>query len=114
MLRFSPLRVRDACAESEEAVSLTLDVPAELAAEYRSRAGQHVVLRSQIAGQEVRRTYSLVNGAGELPLRIVARIHPRGRLSQHLASAVSAGDVLEVMPPNGSFGAQATRGPGTY
>jgi ring-1,2-phenylacetyl-CoA epoxidase subunit PaaE len=115
MLRFSSLRVRDAHAESEDAVSLTLEVPAELQEDFRSRAGQHVVVRAQIAGEEVRRTYSLVNGAGELPLRILARVHPAGRLSGHLANRVQRGDLLEVMPPNGSFGPQiAARGPGTY
>jgi ring-1,2-phenylacetyl-CoA epoxidase subunit PaaE len=115
MLRFSPLRVCDAHAESEDAVSLTLEVPAELHEDFRSRAGQHVVLRAQIAGEEVRRTYSLVSGAGELPLRIIARVHPAGRLSGHLANRVHRGDLLEVMPPNGSFGPQiATHGPGTY
>jgi ring-1,2-phenylacetyl-CoA epoxidase subunit PaaE len=115
MLKFSPLRVLEACAESEDAVSLTLDVPVALGDAFRSRAGQHVVLRADIAGEEVRRTYSLVNSAGELPLRIVARVHPRGRFSRHLATNVNAGDVLEVMPPNGSFGPHAIAGgAGTY
>jgi ring-1,2-phenylacetyl-CoA epoxidase subunit PaaE len=103
MLRFHSLRVAQVQAQAEDAIALTLEVPAELAAEYRGVAGQHVVLRAALAGEEVRRTYSLVNAPGERVLRIVARIHSEGRLSTHLARHVRPGDLLEVLPPNGSF-----------
>src|SRR6185437_5303432 len=96
---------------AEDAIALTLEVPAELAAEYRGVAGQHIVLRTSLAGEEVRRTYSLVNTPGERQLRIVARVHSEGRLSRHLARHVQPGDRLDVLPPNGSFTAHcATAG----
>ncbi len=115
MLKFAPLRVIEAHSEAEDAVSLVLEVPEAARESFRSHAGQHVVVRAQIQSEEVRRTYSLVNAAGELPLRIVARIHPQGRLSRHLAASVRAGDALEVMPPNGSFGPRVpARAHGTY
>jgi len=103
MLRFHSLRVAQVQTQVEDAISLALEVPAELAAEYRGVAGQHVVLRASLAGEEVRRTYSLVSAPGERLLRIVARIHSEGRLSTHLARHVRPGDVLDVLPPNGSF-----------
>lgn len=103
MLRFHPLRVAQVQAHAEDAVALALEVPAELAAEYRGIAGQHVVLRVPLDGEEVRRTYSLVSAPGERLLRIVARVHPQGRLSNHLARDVRPGDRLDVLPPNGSF-----------
>jgi ring-1,2-phenylacetyl-CoA epoxidase subunit PaaE len=103
MLRFHSLRVAQVQTQAEDAIALALEVPAELAAEYRGLAGQHIVVRAALAGEEVRRTYSLVNAPGERLLRIVARIHSEGRLSTHLARHVRPGDLLDVLPPNGSF-----------
>ncbi|HEY1892232.1 MAG TPA: 2Fe-2S iron-sulfur cluster-binding protein [Steroidobacteraceae bacterium] len=103
MLRFHPLRVAQVQTQAEDAVALALEVPAELAAEYRGIAGQHVVLRASLQGEEVRRTYSLVSAPGERLLRVVARVHPEGRLSTHLARHLRPGDQLDVLPPNGSF-----------
>jgi ring-1,2-phenylacetyl-CoA epoxidase subunit PaaE len=103
MLRFHPLRVAQVQTQAEDAIALTLEVPPELAAEYRGSAGQHIVLRVSLDGEEVRRTYSLVSTPGERLLRIVARVHSEGRLSTHLARNVRPGDRLDVLPPNGSF-----------
>ncbi len=103
MLKFHSLRVEQVQAQADDAVALALAVPAELAAEYRGAAGQHVVLRASVDGQEVRRTYSLVSTPGERPLRIVARTHAEGRLSTYLAQRLRAGDRIDVLPPNGSF-----------
>ncbi|MGH8288776.1 MAG: 2Fe-2S iron-sulfur cluster-binding protein [Steroidobacteraceae bacterium] len=103
MLRFHSLRIAQVQMQAEDAVALALEVPAELAAEYRGAPGQHIVLRASLDGEEVRRTYSLVSAPGERLLRIVARVHPEGRLSRHLAHRVRPGDRLDVLPPNGSF-----------
>ena len=103
MLRFHSLRVAQVQTQAEDAIALTLEVPPELAGEYRGSAGQHIVLRASLAGEELRRTYSLISTPGERALRIVARVHSAGRLSRHLAQHVRAGDRLEVLPPNGSF-----------
>jgi ring-1,2-phenylacetyl-CoA epoxidase subunit PaaE len=103
MLKFHPLKVLQVLPDAEDAVEIAFDVPAELRDEYRGVSGQHVVVRTAIDGQEVRRTYSLVNSPGEWPLRIVPRVHSQGRMSRHLAEQVRAGDLLEVLPPNGSF-----------
>jgi ring-1,2-phenylacetyl-CoA epoxidase subunit PaaE len=103
MLKFHPLRVVQIAAEAEDAVAVALEVPAALREEYRGRAGQHVVVRASIDGEDTRRTYSVVSAPGEAPLRIVPRVHAHGRMSQYLAGSLRAGDTLEVLPPNGSF-----------
>ncbi|HUN71149.1 MAG TPA: 2Fe-2S iron-sulfur cluster-binding protein [Steroidobacteraceae bacterium] len=114
MLRFHSLRVAQVQTQAEDAIGLALEVPADLAAEYRGIAGQHIVLRAALGGEEVRRTYSLVSAPGERLLRIVARVHSEGRLSTHLARHVRPGDLLDVLPPNGSFTAHsAAAGRGT-
>src|SRR5207248_4370894 len=103
MLKFHPLKVAQVAPDAEDAVAIALEVPPELRAEYRGSAGQHVVVRVAIEGEEVRRTYSLVNAPGEWPLRIVPRVHALGRMSRHLAERLRPGDRLDVLPPNGSF-----------
>jgi ring-1,2-phenylacetyl-CoA epoxidase subunit PaaE len=103
MLKFHALKVAQVAPDAEDAVAIALEVPAELRDEYRGSAGQHVVVRVPIEGEEVRRTYSLLNAPGEWPLRIVPRVHAMGRMSRHLAEQLRPGDQLDVLPPNGSF-----------
>jgi ring-1,2-phenylacetyl-CoA epoxidase subunit PaaE len=104
MLKFHPLRVSAVRPEADDAVCVTLDVPDDLREQFRAQAGQHVVVRAQLDGAELRRTYSLLSAAGELPLRIAVRTHAKGQLSRHIAEKLRSGDTLDVMPPNGSFG----------
>ncbi|HEY8051892.1 MAG: 2Fe-2S iron-sulfur cluster-binding protein [Steroidobacterales bacterium] len=103
MLKFHELTVAQVSPDAEDAVSIALSVPPELQAEYRGSAGQHVVVRLAVDGEDTRRTYSLVNAPGEWPLRIVPRVHADGKMSRYLADSLRAGDRVEVLPPNGSF-----------
>jgi ring-1,2-phenylacetyl-CoA epoxidase subunit PaaE len=115
MLKFHSLKVAQVAPDGEDAVAITLEVPVELRDEYHGSAGQHVVVRVAIEGEEIRRTYSLVNAPGEWPLRIVPRVQARGRMSRHLAEQLRPGDLLDVLPPNGSFTPrELTAAAGTY
>jgi ring-1,2-phenylacetyl-CoA epoxidase subunit PaaE len=115
VLKFHSLRVAEVAPEGEAATCLTFEVPETLREAYRFEAGQHVGIRVQLAGEDVRRTYSLVSAPGEPDLRIGVRAHPQGQLSQHIAHEVRAGDVLEVLTPNGSFHTTLPSGDGrTY
>jgi len=103
MLTFHSLRVAGIHPEAEDAVGISLHVPAELREFYRGLPGQHVVVRTEIDDDENRRTYSIVSPPGESPLRIVARVHAAGRMSRYFAEQLNEGDELDVLPPNGSF-----------
>ena len=103
MLKFHPLRIAELQPDAEDAIAVALDVPQELQSEYVGLPGQHVVLRTELDGEETRRTYSLINTPGEWPLRIVARVHNNGRMSGYLAQYASVGDQIDVLPPNGSL-----------
>jgi ring-1,2-phenylacetyl-CoA epoxidase subunit PaaE len=113
MLKFHPLEVTQVAPDAEDAIALALEVPPELRTEYTGGAGQHAVVRTTIDGEEVRRTYSLVNAPGEWPLRIVARVHGNGRMSRYLAEQLRTGDMLDVLPPNGSFTPRTDAAPRT-
>lgn len=103
MLTFHSLRVTGIHPEGEDAVGISLDVPAELREVYRGLPGQHVVVKTEINDDENRRTYSVVSPPGESPLRIVARVHSAGQMSRYFAEQLNEGDELDVLPPNGSF-----------
>jgi ring-1,2-phenylacetyl-CoA epoxidase subunit PaaE len=103
MLKFHPLRIAELQPDAEDAIAVALEVPQELQSEYVGLPGQHVVLRTELEGEETRRTYSLVNTPGEWPLRIVARVHENGRMSRYLAEHAKVGDQIDVLPPNGSL-----------
>jgi ring-1,2-phenylacetyl-CoA epoxidase subunit PaaE len=114
MLKFHALKVLQVAPDAEDAVAIALEVPAQLRPLYCGSAGQHVVLRALIDGSETRRTYSLINAPDEWPLRIVPRVHSAGHMSRYLAEQLRAGDSLDVLPPNGSFGARSEAAGGTY
>lgn len=106
MLRFHSLCVEEVRSEAEDALAITLALPAALRSEFSGSAGQHVVLRACSAGEELRRTYSLTNAPGADRLQLLVRLHSGGRMSQALAQ-LNPGDRIEVLPPNGSFIAHA-------
>lgn len=103
MLKFHPLKVIDVRPDAQDAVCLSFEVPPSLREDYRFTAGQHLGVRLALAGEELRRTYSIVSAPGDTELRIGVRVHPQGRVSRHLAANVHAGDTLDVLTPNGSF-----------
>ena len=103
MLKFHALKLVGRHEEGKDAVCLQFEVPQELISAYEGQAGQHIVLKARIDGEEVRRTYSLVSAPGEFPLRIGVRLHDRGRMSRFLTSALELNDLVDVLPPNGSF-----------
>ena len=56
---FHALRVAEIVPETDEANSIRFDIPAELREAFAFKAGQHLTLRADIGGEEVRRNYSL-------------------------------------------------------
>jgi ring-1,2-phenylacetyl-CoA epoxidase subunit PaaE len=115
VLKFHPLTVAARAEVADDAIALTLAVPPPLREDFRFQAGQHVAIRRLIGGQEERRTYSIVNPEGADAITIGVRVQKDGRMSEDLARNAKAGDVLEVLTPNGSFHADANAaGPRSY
>jgi ring-1,2-phenylacetyl-CoA epoxidase subunit PaaE len=106
--RFHLLRVADLRRETPDAVSIAFAVPPDLAPAYRFAAGQYLTLRTQIDGQEVRRSYSICSGPDDGELRIGVKRVDGGTFSVWANEAIRAGDMLEVMTPTGRFGVAHT------
>ncbi len=86
----------------EDAVAVTFAVPDELRERFAFTAGQYLTLRQDVEGREERRSYSICAPAGAAP-RIGVRRVDGGLFSAQLVDSLRAGDVLEVLPPLGSF-----------
>ncbi|GLW59097.1 1,2-phenylacetyl-CoA epoxidase subunit PaaE [Kitasatospora phosalacinea] len=102
--RFHPLPIGTLERLCEDAVAVTFDVPADLAAEFAFRPGQSLTLRRTVDGADERRSYSLCSPVGG-PLRIAVREVPGGLFSHWLVSEAEPGEVVEVLPPAGAFAA---------
>jgi ring-1,2-phenylacetyl-CoA epoxidase subunit PaaE len=100
---FHPLRVVEVRRETDEAVSLRLELPAELAPEFRFQAGQYLTLRTRLEGEDLRRNYSVCASPFEGELRVAIKQIAGGKFSSWANGNLRAGDVIDVLPPQGRF-----------
>lgn len=106
MLTFHPLKVSELHPEASDALCIAFEVPDHLKEAYRFVPGQHIGVRANIDGLELRRTYSICSGIDDKHLRIGVRVHDRGGMSRYLARQVRVGDTLDVLTPTGRFFAE--------
>jgi len=101
--QFYPLRIAEVRRETSDCVTLLFEVPADLQETFRFLQGQYLTLRCTINGQPVRRSYSICAAPCEGALRVAIKKQPGGLFSTYANEQLHAGDVVEVMPPNGKF-----------
>jgi len=101
MVDFHELEISEVMETGENAVSLAFHVSADLREMFKFIPGQYLTLRATLDGAEVRRSYSICSGADE-NLRVGIKQVEGGQFSTY-AQTLQAGDVVEVMPPDGRF-----------
>jgi ring-1,2-phenylacetyl-CoA epoxidase subunit PaaE len=89
---------------TDDAVAITFEVPEELVDDYDFAQGQHLNIRTTLAGDDVRRSYSIAAPARSGVLRVGVKVLPGGHFSGFAAGALKVGDLLDVMTPAGRFG----------
>ena len=97
------MRIAEVRRETPDSVSVTFDLPAELAETFAFRAGQHLTVRAEIGGEEVRRNYSVCAAPGDGELRIAIKQIAEGVFSGWANRDLAAGATLEAMSPHGAF-----------
>jgi 3-ketosteroid 9alpha-monooxygenase subunit B len=99
------LRVVDVIAETSDANSIVLAVPAELAQRYAYRPGQFLTLRIPgPAGSSLARCYSLSSSPHEgSRLTVTVKRVDEGKGSNWICDNVAVGMELEALPPAGTF-----------
>jgi len=101
--KFHPLTVAHVARETRDAVALRFAVPPPLAEAFRFVQGQHLTLRADIGGEDMRRSYSICSAVQDGDLRIAVKKAPGGSFSTWVNEQVQPGHVIEVMPPMGHF-----------
>ena len=100
-MSFYALKVAEITRETSDCVSIRFAVPAALADIFAFQPGQYLTLRH---GPDERRAYSICSGLDDNELRIAIKLADPGGFSEFANTLLSAGDFLDVMPPEGRFG----------
>ena len=107
MARFHQLTVSRVTPEAAGAVAIALAVPEALRETFAFTPGQFLTLRATVGGQDLRRNYSICCARSHYARHgeLVVGIRPveGGQFSNWAATALTAGDTLQVMPPEGRF-----------
>lgn len=103
MLHFHPLRVSKIERNTPKSVTITFDIPENLRETYRHEAGQHITIKKEFDGEEIRRSYSICTSPGEGKLSVGIKEIPEGIFSRYANRSLREGDTLEVHPPEGHF-----------
>lgn len=102
-VNFHSLAIAEIFEETADARSIRFEVPPELREVFRFRPGQHLTLRAEIGGEEVRRNYSLCVAPQENALKVTVKRIAGGLFSNWANDDLKVGDRLDVMEPHGSF-----------
>lgn len=100
-MAFHELVIREVRPETAEAVRLVFDVPEALRETFAFTPGQHLTLRAEVDGTEVRRSYSIATAPGGDLCVGVKRVE--GGVFSGLSQGFRPGDRVQVMPPEGRF-----------
>ncbi|MGB1000330.1 MAG: 2Fe-2S iron-sulfur cluster-binding protein [Flavobacteriales bacterium] len=101
------LQIADIRRETADTVSVLLDVPEALKAEFSYQQGQYITFIKEIDNQELRRSYSVCEAPSSGDLRVAIKQIPNGLFSTYANQTMQVGDWIEVMTPMGNFIAKA-------
>jgi len=102
-MQFYDLKIKQVIRETEDAVSLTFDIPQDLTDTFNFIQGQYLTLQFTINGDTVRRAYSMSSSPLDDVVKITVKQIQNGLVSTHINHNVKEGDTISIMPPNGRF-----------
>lgn len=102
-LKFHSLKVKDIKRETDDCVSVALEVPEQLADDFKFVPGQYLTFRRNDGEVEIRRSYSICAAPSDCELRVAIKKVEQGKFSTFANEQLQVGDELEVMPPMGNF-----------
>jgi len=103
MSKFHSLTIKELKKETQNSVSILLDVPSKLKNDFKFIAGQYLTIKTSIAGEEIRRAYSICSAPNSDELRIAVKAVDNGTFSVFACTILKEGDVLKVSKPEGKF-----------
>lgn len=103
MADFYNIKVADIYKETKDTVVITFDVPEDLKEILKFKQGQHLTLRKEINGEDIRRSYSLCSSPLDKEWKVAVKTIRQGVFSNYAFNEIKKGDELQVMPPHGEF-----------
>lgn len=100
---FHILRIKDIVRETDEALSLVLEVPEPLKEKFQYTQGQFLTLKFEINGLEQRRSYSMSSCPLDEHLAVTVKRVKNGVVSNYISERLRPGDDVAVMEPDGRF-----------
>lgn len=101
--QFHDLVIDAVKCETADAISVIFRMPGAARDAFAFQPGQHLTLRAEIDGEDVRRNYSLCVAPDEGQLKVAIKRIAGGRFSNWAAENLKPGITLQVMPPHGIF-----------
>lgn len=111
MSQFIPLIIKSVQPQTEQAICIAFDLAPELLDTFQYQPGQHLTIRHLSDEGELRRCYSICSDSQE-DMSIAIKKIDQGQFSTWANDHLKAGDVLEVMPPQGVFFQKAAKAGG--
>ncbi|WP_027376141.1 FAD-binding oxidoreductase [Kaistella palustris] len=105
MHHFHQLKTTRVSKETNDSIHIAFEIPTALRHQYSFKQGQYLNVRFNFDGEELRRSYSIVNAPseGNAELEILVKHLEEGKVSTYLNSELKVGDVVDVSPPMGHF-----------
>ena len=102
-MQIYPLTVKNITKETADASTVTFSVPAALRREFDYTQGQYLTLIFNLKSGEARRAYSMCSSPLEENIAVTVKRVEGGLVSNHICDHVSAGTIVNVLPPDGRF-----------
>lgn len=111
MSQFIPLTIKSIQPQTEQAICIAFDLAPEQLDAFQYQPGQHLTIRHLTDDGELRRCYSICSDTQE-DMSIAIKKIDQGQFSTWANAHLKAGDVLEVMLPQGVFFQKAAKAGG--
>ena len=102
-IHFYPLRIKKINKETDQCVSVEFEIPESLSNSFQFKQGQSLTMRTNLSGEEVRRTYSLCSSPLDKKWKVAIKKVEGGLFSSFANENLKVGDELDVMEPVGKF-----------
>ena len=107
--RFHSLTISQVRKLTDDAIEVSFDVPADLADDYSYDPGQYIAIRTDLDGENLRRSYSICQAPVEGELKVAIKRDLGGLFSTWAIDNLRVGMQLDVMSPEGKFTSQIVR-----
>lgn len=102
-MQFHNLHIHKIISETPDSKTFLFEIPEDLREAYRHIPGQHLTIRLEKNGTEIRRTYSICTEVDDPFPGITVKKVKNGYASNFLCNELIEGDILDVMTPDGLF-----------